>query len=136
MPKAESVVQSEARVLLGKLGVLHWRNNVGACSDETGRIIRYGLGNDSAQVSKHMKSSDLIGIYQRPSLAYRDNMGAFLALECKHEGWYLTPGDERGQAQLMFINLVRARGGRAGFVTCDDDVHAILRGEERLGAKP
>lgn len=85
-----------------------WRNNSGVLPDRNGRPVRYGLANDSAALNARIKSSDLIGL---------DDAGRFVAIECKAEGWKLTPGDERGQAQWRFIQLVQANGGRAGFVT-------------------
>lgn len=128
----EATVQSLSRQehleLTGGHGQM-WRNNSGACTDETGRLIRYGLGNDSAQLNRKVKSSDLIGI--TPTLITQDMvgyyMGVFTALEIKRPGWHLTPGDERGQAQAKFHDLVRAACGYAGFVTHPDDVRGIIR---------
>jgi hypothetical protein len=96
-----------------------WRNNSGACVDDTGRLIRYGLGNVSKEVNKVMKSSDLIGI--TPHVAQPEDVGRlfgiFTAEECKPVGWKLTPGDTRGAAQLNFINLVVSLGGIGRFIS-------------------
>ena len=58
----EAVIQSQVRLAAAQRGITLWRNQSGACYDETGRLIRYGLANDSAQLNRRMKSSDLIGI--------------------------------------------------------------------------
>ena len=58
----ESAVQSHTRLELARSGALVWRNNVGACEDQSGRIIRYGLCNESSQMNRSLASSDLIGI--------------------------------------------------------------------------
>lgn len=113
---SEAAVQQSRRLFTARHGLRMWRNNSGACADETGRMIRYGLGNDSEQVNRVMKSSDLIGITPvvcRCGLRY----GVFTAEECKRPGWHLTPGDKRGQAQLVFGQLVISMGGIFRFIT-------------------
>ncbi len=125
----EAAVQTHARLEIARSGALVWRNNVGACTDDTGRVIRYGLGNDSAQLNRVIKSSDLIGCVPVVIQPHHVGMtiGAFLAVECKHPDWHLTPGDQRGQAQAKFIDLVRSVGGLGGFVTDPQQVHGIIR---------
>jgi len=118
---SEAANQQQSRLLHPQITNGHiWRNNSGACRDETGRLIRYGLGNDSAQVNAVIKSSDLIGI--TPEWAYVERLGwgwlgVLTALEIKPSGWVLKPGDERGLAQGNFHDIVRSVGGYAGFVT-------------------
>lgn len=106
-----------------------WRNNSGAYKDETGRLIRYGLCNDDANLNKRVKSSDLIGI--TPTLITQDMvgyyLGVFTALEIKRPDWHLTPGDKRGQAQAKFHEIVRAACGYAGFVVDPSDVTRIIQ---------
>ncbi len=108
-----------ARVLASQLGLALWRNNSGACQDQSGRLVRFGLGNDSAALCKTWKSSDLIGV---------GAWGRFAAVELKPPGWRWR-GTERELAQLAFHNNVRALGGLAGFATTLEDVERILRGE-------
>lgn len=125
----ESVVQQQVRLALARLGAQVWRNNSGACTDDTGRLIRYGLGNDSAQLNAVIKSSDLVGVVPvtiTPEMVGR-TIGVFVAVECKRPGWHLTPGDKRGQAQQRFIDLVREVGGLGGFATDPADLAQILR---------
>ena len=110
---SEAAVQAAVRLEAMRRGILLWRNNSGVLVDADGRPVRFGLGNDSKQCNAVMKSIDLIGI--GPG-------GTFWALECKRPGWHLTPGDQRGQAQQAFINLIKARGGVAAFVTGVEDI--------------
>ncbi len=126
---SETVVQQQTRLLHCQLtnGQI-WRNNSGACTDDTGRLIRYGLGNDSAQLNAEIKSSDLIGI--TPVQAYVEGkgwliLGVFTAYEIKPSNWHLTPGDKRGLAQQRFHDIVRSAGGFAGFVTDPRDIVGI-----------
>lgn len=126
---SESAVQAQTRIAMARMGAHCWRNNSGACTDDTGRLIRYGLGNDSAQLNKIIKSSDLIGIV--PVQAYTHafgwtTLGVFTALEIKPSGWHMTPGDERARAQAKFHDIVREVGGFAGFVTDPNDVQRII----------
>lgn len=114
---SESAIQQRVRLEAARRGWLLWRNNVGACVDQNGRHIRYGLANESAAMNETIKSSDLIGI--QPLFITPDMVGTivgvFTAIECKHEGWVLTAGDKRGQAQTAFHDLVRSVGGIAYF---------------------
>ena len=129
---SEAVNQQQARLVMARLGAQCWRNNSGACTDDTGRLIRYGLGNDSAQLNAEIKSSDLIGIVptliQPHMVGY--HLGVFAALEVKPSGWHLTPGDKRGQAQAKFHRIVRDACGFAGFVTDPADVYRIIGREQ------
>lgn len=101
----EAGVQSRVRLAAANAGYLVWRNNVGAMEDAKGRIVRFGLANDSAAVNRTIKSSDLIGI--KPG-------GQFWCREIKAPGWTYT-GTDREQAQLRFIQLVLSQGGDAAF---------------------
>lgn len=104
------------RLLAYRAGFLLMRNNSGAARDATGRQVRYGLGNDSAELCRVRKSSDWIGI--APS-------GRFLAIEQKPRGWKFT-NTEHERAQLAFLNDVLRRGGIADFATCWFEVEALL----------
>lgn len=99
------------------LGFTLLRNNVGAARDDTGRLIRFGLGNTSTKRTKVITSVDWVG--------WQDGTGRFTAIEAKRGGW-TKPTDERERAQLKFIELVRSRGGIAGFVTNLDDLIRVL----------
>lgn len=96
------------------------RNNSGACMDDTGRLVRYGLGNVSKQHQERTASSDLIGITQvtiTPEMVGR-TLGVFTAIEVKKEAWNPEELNKRETAQLNFINWVKSLGGFAGF--CND----------------
>lgn len=112
----ESWVQTQVRLEATRAGARIWRNNVGACKTDTGRVIRYGLVNDSAALNKRIKSSDLIGI--RPVVITPDmvghTIGQFIAREIKKPDWKYT-GTDREKAQLAFIELVIGLGGDAAF---------------------
>jgi hypothetical protein len=125
----EIALQSHIRLAVSEhLGGVVWRNNVGACQDKTGRVIRYGLCNESAALNERIKSSDLIGIVptviQPHHVGHR--IGVFTAIECKKPGWHQTPGDKRAAAQGAYHDIVRSHGGRAGFAASVDDVWRLL----------
>lgn len=126
---SEAAVQQQIRMNIAAHGLDLWRNNTGACEDKTGRVIRYGLMNESHALNQRFKSSDLIGI--RPMVVTSEwvgqIVGVFAAIECKESGWKLRPGDARGQAQQRFISLVQNNGGFAGFATNVDEAREILR---------
>ena len=91
-------------IALSKAGATVWRNNVGALQDKTGRLVRYGLCKGS---------SDLIGICPD---------GRFLAVEVKTSTGHVRPD------QVLFIDAVRSKGGRAGVARSVDDALRILDG--------
>ena len=112
----EAAVQQRVRLEAAGAGVLLWRNNVGALLDERGRMIRYGLANDSKALNARIKSSDLIGL--RPVLIGPEHVGRtigqFVARECKAAGWRWH-GTDRERAQLAFMQAVLIHGGDARF---------------------
>ncbi len=116
-------------IIQDEFGGAYWRNNRGACYDETGRLIRFGLGNDSDKLDKVYKSSDQIAVV--PVLIQPHHVGrvfgVFTAFEDKKRGWHLTPGDKRGQAQLAFLQHVQRCGGIVGFVTEPEQVRQIIK---------
>ena len=127
--KSEAVVQQDIRLEASRLGVRLWRNNSGAATDATGRLIRYGLGNDSAQINKRFKSADLIGL--TPVLITPDMVGqvvgVFTAVEVKHDAWRGTTLNERELAQKAWLELVHQSGGFAGFANSVDTFKQIVR---------
>lgn len=118
--KGEAWAQSAIRVEASQKGVRLFRNNVGALKDAGGRIVRFGLGNDSAAINNVLKSSDLVGwrrVTITPAHVGRP-MAQFVARECKAPGHQVTPDtDAHERAQLAFLNLVNADGGDASFAT-------------------
>jgi hypothetical protein len=120
---SEAAVQQEIRLEASKRGITLMRNNNGACKDQTGRQIRYGLMNDSAKLNKKIKSSDLIGI--TPVIITQNmvgqKIGIFTAVEVKHSGWRWR-GDDRELAQQKFGDLVVSKGGIFMFAQSVEDV--------------
>lgn len=115
--RSEAAIQNDVRLEATRKGMRLWRNNVGAITDARGVPVRYGLANDTAAVNKVLKSADLIGIDSTP-IRPEDvgkPRGQFVAVECKEAGWNYT-GTDHEAAQLNFINVVIAMGGRALFV--------------------
>lgn len=116
-PASESYTQSLARLNLAKRGCVTFRNNVGALMDAEGRLVRYGLANESAAQNKLTKSSDLISVWPRlitPEMLGQ-TIGQFVAIECKKGDW--RPGEDpaREQPQSNFGMLVMAHGGHFQF---------------------
>lgn len=114
---SEAAVQNKVRLEASQVGARLWRNNVGAYLGERGIPVRYGLCNESKQMNKICKSSDLIGI--KPVLITPDMVGCiigqFLAREVKKSDWVYNPNDPHENGQLTFLNLVVSLGGDAAF---------------------
>ncbi|MAB53449.1 hypothetical protein [Marinobacter sp.] len=114
----ESAVQAAIRLEAPSKGCILWRNNVGACYDDRGRFIRYGLANDSKALNSKVKSADLVGI--RPVTVTPEMVGKvigqFISREVKAGGWKYS-GSDRERAQLKWAEIVAAYGGDACFAT-------------------
>lgn len=126
---SESAVEDRLRLMAPRLGGVLWRNNSGAYQDDTGRLVRYGLANDSAKVNRKVKSSDLIGVIPviiRPEHVGM-RLGLFVACEVKREGWTLRINDKREAAQLKFLELVKQHGGLGLFATSDEQLVNAVR---------
>ena len=124
---SESNVQARVRLEAARKGVRLFRNNVGAGTIlESGQFIRWGLGNDSAEVNHVLKSSDLVG--WRRVLVTPDMVGTYVAVatmrECKPTGWRESSTDPHTVAQRRWIDLVNADGGDAAFCTTDGTLTA------------
>ena len=126
----ESTIQNQIRAKLAHIGPV-FRNNSGALKDaDSGRMVRFGLGNDSAKMNAHIKSSDLIFI--RPVWACTADgvwrvLGVFTAIECKAPGWKFSENDARAVAQRKFHDIVRQSGGLAGFASDVADIERIIK---------
>lgn len=141
----EAAVQAAIRIEAGRLGILIWRNNRGAMEDTNGRIVRFGLGNDSPQVDRRLKSSDLVG---QITTDYARPFARPVHIECKSPGWRFpdawrnstpdeiektrAPADaalRRTLAQWRWLKLHHDAGALAGFAQSVEDFHRILKGE-------
>tara|TARA_R110000851_G_scaffold9579_3_gene35566 strand:- start:8696 stop:9115 length:420 start_codon:yes stop_codon:yes gene_type:complete len=115
---SEAGSQQRARLEAAQRGEVLWRNNVGACEDNRGNHIRYGLANESKQMNSKVKSSDLIGI--TPVVVVPEmvghKIGVFTAREVKKPGWKFA-GTPREIAQSKFGEIVLAHGGDFKFIT-------------------
>lgn len=131
---SETDTQAHIRAVLSEQGYRLFRNNRGALTDKSGRLVRFGLGNDSAAVDKILKSSDLIG--WRPTLVTHDMVGThlavFVSVEVKPPGWSMPvyardTNYEHCAAQKRWCDMVVREGGEGGFMTDP------ARGYERVG---
>lgn len=130
MTMLETPVQQRIRLIAPALETVLWRNNVGAFFDGV-RMIRYGLANDSAKLNAEIKSSDLIGIKSvtiTPDMVGK-TIGVFVAIETKASDWHMVPSDHRAQAQAKFHDIVRERGGIAGFACSELEASLIIMGQ-------
>lgn len=120
---SEARVASQVLIEAGKRGIFLTRNNVGALQDVRGRVVRYGLANETKQRNAVIKSGDLIGI--KPLLIGPEHVGQvvgqFASVETKAEGWQFT-GTPHERAQLAWVELVTRLGGFAKFVSRVDQL--------------
>jgi hypothetical protein len=120
---AEAYIQQMVRIEASRRGVRLWRNNSGATYDLSGRLIRYGLANDSKAQSFKFKSGDLIGItpYEIKPKDIGHTLGVFTSYEIKKKGWKYA-GNGREVAQNAWRCLINSLGGIAKFITKIEDL--------------
>ena len=109
----ELAIQNAIRLEHGSGPARLWRNNTGALTDQTGRLVRYGLCQGS---------SDLIGLRSvtiTPDMVGQ-TIGVFVAIEVKDQG-RLTP------QQQAVIAMVQQAGGLAGVARSPEEARSILR---------
>lgn len=121
---AESSIQAAIRLAASQRGWRLFRNNVGALVDKDGRLIRFGLANDSKQMNATYKSGDLCGII--PRVITQDMVGKvigqFASVEVKHPDWKPSDRDERYQAQCRWRDLINSLGGYAVIINRVEDL--------------
>lgn len=126
----EETAQNAVRLRAAELGCAMWRNNSGALRDARGRMVRFGLGNDSAKINAVWKSSDLIGIVPVMITPAHVGMtlGVFAAAEMKDPTTWrgVRLSDERAQAQENFLQQVQRLGGAASFCTSATDFERMV----------
>ncbi len=106
------------RAAASRFGCRLWRNNVGAMYDADRRLVRYGLANESKQMSDVVKSGDLIGITPVLILPGHVGMtlGVFTSIEVKKTGW-VYKGTGREVAQKNWNDIIVKLGGIGLFAT-------------------
>ena len=114
----EAPTQQRIRLAAAEDGVQLLRQNSGALFDKQGRMVRFGLANESPAMNKTYKSGDLVGI--TPIVVTQDmvgmTLGIFTSVECKRTGWTYK-GDAHEIAQSRWAYWVKQHGGLAGFAS-------------------
>lgn len=130
---SEASAQQKVRFDVAKQGGFSFRNNNGAtpykckhCGEKQ-RPVRYGLANESPQMNKKIKSSDLILIIPRritPDMVGL-TIGQFGSVEAKNKKWQFK-NDEHESAQAAWLTLVKSLGGFARFSTGSIDLSELF----------
>lgn len=135
MATPEQLASQRVRLRASERGLTLLRNNSGAFQDETGRLVRFGLGNESKRLQESFRFGDYIGFLElviTPEMVGQ-KVAVFANIEVKPEGKItsvLKKADKhdssREAGQLRAINLVRNKGGIAWFASNEFDVDAII----------
>lgn len=109
-------VRSRASDWKGRL----YRNNSGVLKDQSGRPVRFGLGNESPKINKIYKTGDYVGWFPvtiTPEMVGK-TIAVFANIEVKAVGFTVKLDynpKSREYAQNNFNQLVISHGGIAGF---------------------
>lgn len=122
--RTETAIQNAIRLVLSKLGLRLFRNNIGLATFPDGSKVEYGLGPGT---------SDLIG--WRPVVVTQDMVGrrlaVFAAVEVKKPGHKTSK--KRLEEQINFLEQVVKAGGIG--VMCDDETKAPRLVEQSFDAR-
>lgn len=118
----EQDVLNKFRMDKAQQGVELWHNLSGALYNPAGRLVRFGLCNDSPTINQKIKSADLIG--GEEITITHEMIGTkilqLVAYEVKHPEWKYR-GDRHEAAQKVFIDKINRKGGKAAFVTINKE---------------
>jgi len=125
---SEAAIQSGIELAAANLGDVLWRNNVGAYRNGSGRMVRYGLANNSKEMNELTKSHDLIGITQRVVRQHNvgETWGVFTSIEVKAGDWVMNVADPHTLAQLNYASIVKGMGGISGIINHPDQYRALV----------
>lgn len=124
--RTETTTLTEIRSVLSRLPyVTIQRNNSGALKDETGRLVRYGLGEGSADLVGVVTVG--LGSISGPIIP----VGIALAIEVK------APGKKPTAQQIAWLAHYKSRGAIVGVAESVEDAMRIIRdGLEEFGVSP
>lgn len=126
----EQIAQDEVALAAASCQMRLLRNNRGAFKNDAGRLVRFGLGHQSAK-DKDFLSSDLIGgtmVTITPQMVGK-TVFILTAVEAKPRGFVMKdfkPGT-REHGQLKFLQWVVSMGGFGGFATSKEDLQNIYK---------
>lgn len=134
----EQLATQKVRLSASSLNARVFRNNSGGCVDSTGRMIKFGLGNDGTKASKVLKFGDYIGwtTITITKEMIGQKVAVFTNLEIKPDGHLDKTLQAAGRLgsrehyQWQTCEMVKACGGFAGFVTNENDVERVLKWEK------
>lgn len=120
MATPEAYASQEVRKRASDWKARLYRNNSGCLKDESGRPVRFGLGNESAKTNQLYKTGDYVGWFPvtiTPEMVGK-TIAVFANIEVKAVGFTVKLDynpNSREYAQNNFNNLVTSHNGIAGF---------------------
>jgi hypothetical protein len=109
-------VVAEVRTELARLGIVNWRNNVGQLQDATGRYVRYGLCEGSADLIACVP----VGPCVCGCTACSREIGRFVGIEVK------GPRTATSSEQYAWQAIVRQHGGIVEIVHDASEIARVL----------
>ena len=130
MATPEAKASQSVRLRATAWGARVFRNNSGVLLNEVGVPVRFGVGNESKEINKKMKTGDFIG--WTPITITQDMVGkqvaVFTNIEAKAVGFKhrkTYPAGSRENGQQNFNNIVNLANGIAGFAADNNDVDCM-----------
>jgi hypothetical protein len=124
---SESQIKTQIRLAAKEHGVVLWDNPVGVC-EQRGSTIHYGLCNGSSDlIGIHGQSGRFVAVEVKSKEGIRNHHAALRRafLKCG-KGAKFAQDEDHAYKQDLFVSLILARGGIAGFVTSVDEFIALV----------
>lgn len=125
----EQMASEDVELAAPSLSVTLLRNNNGACYNDEGRLIRYGLGHVSGK--EDFASGDLVGwtkVTITPEMVGK-TVAIFTVVEVKPTTFKIKPSyrpGSREQRQENFNALARRNGGFGLFARSGEDLKSAI----------
>lgn len=131
MATPEEIASQEVLTRARQWKTRAYRNNSGALPSENGRVVRFGLGNESKKSLETYRTGDYVGftpVVITPEMVGK-TIAVFTNIECKAGDFVeksIYNPKQREHQQNNFNILVRSHGGIAGFACKWQDVDKMV----------
>lgn len=115
---SETEILQKCRVRASKLGIVLFRNNVGALEDKNGRWVKFGLADNSPDLIgwKSLKvTADMVG----------EKIAVFVGIEVKTPEGMKPKGKKQKEhfaLQQDFVDAINNAGGIGKIICSEDDL--------------
>jgi hypothetical protein len=123
---SETQIKAKVRLRLSKLGCVVWQQATGHGRTDTGSEISFGLCRGSSDIIGIAPVGKFLAVEVKTIAGMKAHIQA-LARAARRQNGPLTRAERRAFEQHLFIDVVKRRGGIAGFVTSADEAEELVK---------